>query len=50
MDISVTLLGDGALLGFTYFGKDDRIEEYNDEDWNEFNIYLLLIQVKFRWW
>lgn len=50
MDVAVTLLGDGALLGFTYFGKNDRIEEFADEDWNEFNLYLLFVQVKFRWW
>jgi len=50
MDFSITFLGDGILFGCTYFGKNDRIEEYDDEDWNEFNIYLFLVQFKFRWW
>ncbi len=50
MDIQVTLLGDGALLGFTFFGKNDRIEAFEDEDWNEFNLYLIIAKVTLRWW
>tara|TARA_B100000424_G_scaffold261228_1_gene245926 strand:+ start:1123 stop:1287 length:165 start_codon:yes stop_codon:yes gene_type:complete len=47
--IHVRLLGDGALLGFTYFSKDDRIPEYADEDWYELNIYLIILAITFRW-
>mgnify|MGYP001400747954 CR=1 FL=1 len=50
MEYFVTLLGDGALLGFTYFAKNDRIEAYEDEDWYELNIYLLIVKITFKWW
>ena len=33
MDFSITLMGDGALFGFTYFAKGD----VDEDDWNEFN-------------
>ena len=46
MDFRITLLGDGALLGFTYFSKDDVA----DEDWNEFNLYLVIYCLTWRWW
>ena len=45
MDFSITLLGDGALFGFTYFAKDDRIEEFEEEDWAELNIYLVIAKL-----
>lgn len=50
MDFRIELLGDGALLGFTFFGKDDRIEAYEEEDWNELNIYLVIAKLTWRWW
>jgi|TARA_R100001086_G_scaffold49484_1_gene21958 hypothetical protein len=46
MDFRITLLGDGALLGFTYFSKDDVA----DEDWNELNLYLVICCLTWRWW
>tara|TARA_E500000318_G_C3560804_1_gene213302 strand:+ start:22 stop:177 length:156 start_codon:yes stop_codon:yes gene_type:complete len=49
-DFSITLLGDGALVGFTYFGKSDRDEAHSDEDWAELNLYFLIVKLTFRFW
>ena len=48
MDIQVVAMGDGALLGFTYFSKGDIVIE-EDNDWSEFNLYLIFIRITFRW-
>jgi hypothetical protein len=48
--VHIRLLGDGALFGFTYFSKNDRIEEFEHEDWNELNIYLVFIAITLRWY
>lgn len=47
MDYAIIGIGDGFLLGVTYYGKDDRVDE---EDWSELNIYLGLIAINIRWW
>ena len=39
-------IGDGALLGVTFYGKDDRLDE---EDWNELNLYFFVIAISIRW-
>ena len=44
-DVEVVSIGDGFLLGATYYSKDDVIEE----DWAEFNLYLGIIKIKWRW-
>jgi hypothetical protein len=49
MDFSITFLGDGFLIGFTFFAKDDRIEAFEDEDWTEFNLYLGIAKLTWRW-
>jgi len=48
--IHVTLLSDGVLFGFTYYGLGDRAPEYADEDWKELNLYLLFLRISFRWY
>ena len=50
MEISVTLFNDGMLFGFTHYGKNDRVSEYDTEDWNEINIYFILIKITLKWW
>ena len=45
MDFSITLMGDGALFGFTYFAKGD----VDEDDWNEFNLYLVICRLTWRW-
>lgn len=47
---SITFLADGALLGLTFFPKGDRAPEFQDEDWNELNIYFIVVRLTFRWW
>jgi hypothetical protein len=44
-DFKVIGLAYGPLLGFQYIdkAKDD------EDDWNEFNIYLLIICLSWRW-
>ena len=42
MDFTLTFLGDGFLIGFTYFAKDDRIEAFEDEDWTAFSCFYRL--------
>ena len=44
MDFKVIGLAHGPLLGFQYIDKVDK------DDWNEFNIYLLIICLSWRWW
>ena len=39
-DFRITGLGDGFLIGVTYFPKGDRVEGFEDEDWSELNIFL----------
>jgi hypothetical protein len=46
MDFQITLMGDGALFGFTYFSKGD----VDEEDWNELNLYLVICRLTWRWW
>ena len=43
-------MGDGVLCGFTYFSKEDRIKQFEDEDWHELNLYLLVIKITLRWY
>jgi|TARA_X000001316_G_C907959_1_gene24094 hypothetical protein len=47
-DFSVMLLADGFLIGFTHFPKGDRNPDYDAEDWAEFNLYLGLIRLTWR--
>ena len=42
---AITFLADGALLGLTYFPKGDRAPEFEDEDWNELNIYFIVVRL-----
>lgn len=49
MDLQIVGMGDGALLGFTYFGKGDNVVD-EESDWTELNIYLFIVCFKFRWW
>ena len=44
--VEIIGLAHGALLGFQYFPIGDLEEE---EDWNEFNIYLLIICIRLKW-
>ena len=44
-DFEVVSIGDGFLLGMTYYSKDDVVEE----DWAELNIYLGIMKLKWRW-
>ena len=47
-DFKITGLGDGFLIGFTYFAKEDRLEAWEEEDWTELNIYLGIIKLTWR--
>jgi len=47
MDFSIMLLADGFLIGFTHFPKGEEIE--GEEDWTEFNLYLGLVRLTWRW-
>lgn len=47
---AITLIADGALLGVTYYPKGDRSPVFEDEDWSEVNIYILVVRITFRWW
>lgn len=47
-DFKITGLGDGFLIGFTYFAKEDRLEAWEEEDWAELNIYLGIIKLTWR--
>ena len=44
MEFKVIGLAHGPLIGFQYM---DKMEE---EDWNEFNIYLHLICLSWKWY
>lgn len=48
--IHIQLMGDGVLCGFTYFSKEDRVKQFEDEDWHELNLYLLIIKITLRWY
>tara|TARA_B100001094_G_C18153873_1_gene785286 strand:- start:70 stop:252 length:183 start_codon:yes stop_codon:yes gene_type:complete len=50
MEISVTLFSDGMLFGFTHYGKNDKAFEYESEDWNELNIYFIILKLSLKWW
>ena len=43
MDFKIIGLAHGPLLGFQFLDKVD------EGDWNEFNIYLLIICLSWRW-
>ena len=43
MDFKIIGLAHGPLIGFQFL---DRLHE---DDWNEFNIYLLLICLNWKW-
>ena len=43
MEFKIIGLADGPLIGFQFL---DRLHE---DDWNEFNIYLLLICLNWKW-
>ena len=49
MEMKITFFNDGILFGFTQYSVGDRLEHF-EEDWNELNLYLLFIQVQFRWY
>ena len=44
-DVEVVAIGDGFLVGMTYYSKDDVMEE----DWAELNLYLAIVKIKWRW-
>ena len=44
-DVEVVAIGDGFLVGMTYYSKDDVVEE----DWAELNLYLGIVKIKWRW-
>ncbi len=44
MDFSIMLLADGFLIGFTHYPKGEE-----EEDWTEFNLYLGLVRLTWRW-
>jgi len=44
-DVEVVAIGDGFLVGMTYYSKDDVMEE----DWAELNLYLGIVKIKWRW-
>jgi len=46
MDFKIIGLAHGPLIGFQYI---DKIAG-NEDDWNEFNIYLLIVCLSWRWW
>ena len=45
----ITFMREGCLLGFTYYGLEDRAPEFADDNWYELNIYLLICRISFRW-
>ena len=45
MDFKIIALGDGPLIGFQYIPSSGE-----ENDWTEFNIYLLLFCLSWRWW
>ena len=47
-DFRINGLGDGFLIGVTYFPKGDRTGGFEDEDWTEVNIYLGIIKLTWR--
>ena len=47
-DFRITGLGDGFLIGITYFPKGDRVEGFDDEDWTELNIFLGIVKLTWR--
>ena len=42
-NFSIIGLAHGPLLGFQYIDKE------SEDDWHEFNIYLLIICLSWRW-
>ena len=42
-NFSIIGLAHGPLFGFQY------LEKINEDDWNEFNIYLIIICLSWRW-
>lgn len=47
---SITFFTEGFLFGITYLPVGDRSPEYEDEDWHELNLFLVVIKITFRWW
>lgn len=47
--IKVVMFQDGIMFGFTYYGPGDRSPEFEHELWNEFNIYILIFKITFKW-
>ena len=50
METRVQLMADGALIGFTYYGKGDIVLVEEENDWHEINIYLLFVSITIKWW
>lgn len=44
MSIRIDLYSDGILAGFTFYPAGDI-----DDDFNEFNLYLLFIRITLTW-
>ena len=42
----INRLPNGLILGWSYFAPDEEKEEFN---YYEFDLYLLIIQLQFRW-
>lgn len=49
MDFAITLLADGFLVGFTYYGKGDNVID-EEADWAELNIFLGIARLSWRWY
>ena len=44
MDFKIIALADGPLVGFQYIPTSAE-----EDDWTEFNVYLLLFCLSWRW-
>ena len=44
-DFQIVTQGDSFLMGLSYYSKDDVAEE----DWAELNLYLGIVNIRWRW-
>ena len=44
MDFKIIGLAHGPLIGFQYMDKQ------HEDDWNEFNIYVIFFVICYKWW
>tara|TARA_Y100001972_G_scaffold112032_1_gene145442 strand:- start:257 stop:397 length:141 start_codon:yes stop_codon:yes gene_type:complete len=45
MDFQIVTTGDSFLIGMSYYGKNDVAED----DWTEFNLYLGIFRLTWRY-